>query len=209
MLAHRMDAIKADKRLQTPEVIKMAELQAMPDVVAFKQSPHEKENAEVYSSIYDFGWWFGLDNFAVFERNDFNALQTLDVYFNDYLTWFGNRPLEQLASLSGSQLDCVVREESRYNPFFEPLIIDTLNFIATGKRNYSLNLLRMYMREYRMSCQSDVDYALDKYSYPTEKLYVDKDLKGLSSYDFYNKWISQRDGAEDLILTYRLLFNKL
>lgn len=92
--------------------------------------------------------------------------------------------------------DETIWEWSVIDGSLKAFFIDTLNYIATGKRQFSQKVFDSYME------QEAKDYLADEENFTPTNLQITpayQDLKGISFQDFMVLWLSRRGGWDDVI----------
>jgi hypothetical protein len=158
-----------------------------------KSIMNEIEVAEDYM-LNTYSWW-GAHPFHFFATGGHN-----DPSVTDYV-----RATFKFTTLE-SRLDDILNQESDTHPFLGPLVRDTINFVLTGKRQMPIRLMYEFMLEHYTMTQDN------KYEGPFEVPITIRprgdvrELHGLSTQEFFLRWVRQKGGVEDIIATHKMLF---
>lgn len=146
-----------------------------------------------YLPSFDFdGTMFSLvDNYL--EGRRVTPVEVADYYFKQVFTMYGAQPFYTMLKYKDA-LNII-------DGLGKDFVIDTLNFIATGKRAFSHPVWRGLMDDEVRSVQKM------KSQYVSEPLLLSQDylkaLEGISETDFFLRWVNQREGLTDLIFSYQ------
>lgn len=102
-------------------------------------------------------------------------------------------------------LAAFLKRVSTWSSFIEPLMLDTANFILTGKRQMPIRLMQEMMLEHYSSSGSnryDGPHATPLIIRPRADL---KELYNLTRKEFFLKWVRTPGGLNDIIATHRML----
>lgn len=146
-----------------------------------------------YLPIWDWnGRMFQLvDNYADGKR--VTPVEVADYYFNDVDTLYGPMPFFAMAKWSEA-LDMI-------DGLGRDFVIDTLNFIATGRRRFSHPVWRNLMDQEVRDVQN-LKSSYEPNPLGIEKCY-EKVLGNITPKQFFLLWVGQRDGLNDLIFSYQ------
>ena len=180
-----------------------------------------------------------IDIAGLLSRPSLTLLDITQIYYHPHRTVFGNRPFEFfLPKLSRNgevrhkflyssitertdyvASDFETREEAvlklnKYVPSIIPaLLIDTMRFVFTGKREIPLSTMVRYKA---MNLEPALDWKspfdpryVDQFIVPeVSPLPVDEgnDRTWINSEMFFDLWTQQPDGLNDMRLAHRLLF---
>lgn len=142
---------------------------------------------------------------------DAGLLDITRFYFHGIDTWFGPKPFESFILNKTYREDIwypVSRQQffndfANWCPFLREVIIDTCNFILTGRRDIHIKVLRdlsMSYNEAAQSCRSPMFPELN-----VKQRFDWKDIEGLTSQEFFTAWVSQKNGIQDLICSYKVM----
>lgn len=152
----------------------------------------------------------GNDYVDLLTKPSINLLDATDIYYNGECTWFGNKPFEvfilnktyrEVAGLNINRLEFL--DMFKFLPFHRELIIDTVNFILTGKRDINLKILRDISIQYYNDVRTK-----DKVMFPNlnvEQRFSWSEVENLTSGELFTKWVSQKDGVADVALAHRTI----
>lgn len=146
-----------------------------------------------YLPTFDFdGNMFSLvDNYL--EGKRVTPVEVADYYFKSVYTMYGPQPFFVMLKCKEA-LDII-------DGLGRDFVIDTLNFVATGKRAFSHPVWRGLLDDEVRSVQKmKSQYKAEPLSLPQDYL---KALDGISEVDFYLRWVNQREGLTDLIFSYQ------
>ena len=146
-----------------------------------------------YLPIWDWnGRMFQLvDNYVAGKR--VTPVEVADYYFNDVDTLYGSMPFFTMAKWVDA-LDMI-------DGLGRDFVIDTLNFIATGKRRFSHPVWRGLMDQEVRDIQK-MKSTYDPHPMGVENCY-EKELANITPKHFFLKWVGQKDGLNDLIFSYQ------
>lgn len=162
---------------------------------------------------FEIAWnYLTYESRDIFEKHDYRLITMAKFYYQGIMSIYGDRPFEtfilnktyrESVNLDCSRLD-FFNMVSRWEPFLKDLIIDTCNFVMTGKRDINISIL------YGMS----IDFVQDCYSSETGVVFPElnvkqrfewKDIECMSSQEFFNKWVNQKNGLQDLICSHKVM----
>jgi len=150
-----------------------------------------------------------------------DLINLTNFYFNEVLTVYGVKPFEvwlnntlmRDAFCGLNRFDTclsVLDDESKYIKFLKPLIIDTGNFIATGKRQVPLMMLMQYHSAYierkRRASERDNDYVGEDDAPAVTRVFDEDHFDGMNTASFFKTWLRQPDGVNDFVKAHRMLF---
>lgn len=142
-------------------------------------------------------------------------------YFEGIDTWYGPKPFEvwlntrymREAFYGLGRFDTcldILDDESEYITFLKPLIIDTGNFIATGKRQVPLKLLMSYHADYvsrkKAASAQNKEYGGEEDAPTVKRQFATNHFDGMSTALFFKTWLKQPDGVNDFVMAHRMLF---
>lgn len=163
--------------------------------------------------------WFS--NTKVLEKYTPSLADLTTMYFNQIWTFYGPKPFE--VWLNNSYLRelfygigrfdtnwSLLDNEAEYSPFLKALIIDTGNFIATGKRQVPLRILISYHMDHcnqqETAYKSGNTYVGEDAAPIIKRLFRENHFDGMSSRNFFLTWLRQPGGVEDFIMAHRMMF---
>jgi len=157
--------------------------------------------------FYDYSYWMGINNLNInraFKDNP-GLVELMDFYFSEKVTTFGQAPLELLFldkwknkyGLSTRDIEGLKQDVQRRSDgtLAWALLLDTANFIMTGKRDIPLFMLEQYIH-------SDAPV----HNPVVKQRFKDEDIRRLTSEEFFTRWVSTRNGMNDCIEVLTLVF---
>lgn len=165
--------------------------------------------------------WSWCSDLRLLKKDNVMPTDMAITYFQKICTFFGDRPFEFLLNtqylqsfgcfdkfLTAEQMLDTLAEYT--NPYLKSLIIDTGNFIMTGKRQMPLVLLGAYVTQnndhYRKAWQDGNYYVEPKEAPSIKRMFSYADFNGMSSSDFFNRWIQHKNGLSDMLNAHRMMF---
>lgn len=157
--------------------------------------------------FWDMSWWFGTSDRDVrspMARMNPSLREVVDFYYHPRITTLGARPFETLflkSVYSGYGLDeRSVRSvegdiKENVGPIGYAMLLDTMNFIMTGKRDIPISMMVSYM-----------DSGIDASGIVVTERFCRKELGALSPQEFLSRWISTEKGMSDCIEMHRLVY---
>ena len=139
------------------------------------------------------------DSFRVFNFNtpeDNTLADVTHFYFNEVFTIIGPQPFYSLShyeDIITYWIDGLAKD----------FLADTYNFILTGKRTFSIPVWESMLTQE----VADVKRLGKDYNFNPDRLVTCSDIgkiKNLTPSEFFLKWIRQRDGVQDLLMTHKL-----
>jgi hypothetical protein len=161
-----------------------------------------------------------------FSASYLNEIEVADLYFNGIWTWYGEGSPFRFFLTGNHDEECIaewvrdgskwqsresflvklLEDESRWYPFLTPLVLDTLNFITTGKRQIPLRLMTEMMLEHSTSLDANKYEPTDETPLIIRPRGNVRTLENLTSQEFFLKWARQPGGIKDIIDTHKMLF---
>lgn len=165
------------------------------------------------SARYNLTSYYAEDNvIALLTTPDASLMDITKFYATSMDTWFGGHPFETFI------LNKTYREDIQYpasrveffneckqwTPFLEAVIIDTCNFILTGRRDIHSSILLDLSRSYGETyiCH-DGDVVMPELN--VKQRFEWKDIESLDRQSFFNAWVSRKGGIQDLICSYKIM----
>lgn len=196
-----------------------SKLDAIPEIETFRSAKTTKDIvASLVTSNDDSKAYPTAPNYLdsdygkIFEKCDSTLLGVTNFYFRGISTIFGDKPFEAFIlnktyrediCYSASRLDFFSYIAS-WQPFLRELIIDTCNFVVTGKRDIHPRMLLDISRSYAESCNESPKGIL----FPelnVKQRFEWKEIENMTSQEFFNAWIRQKGGLQDLICSHKTM----
>lgn len=144
-------------------------------------------------------------------KPDARLLDVTKFYFNGIVTWFGSKPFEAFILnktyrdeiwYSGTRTE-FFDDVASWNPFLREVIIDTCNFILTGRRDIHIKILLDLSKSYSEALRHGRSPMFPELN--VQQRFDWKDIEGLTSQEFFKAWVSQKNGLQDLICSYKVM----
>lgn len=143
---------------------------------------------------------------------DAGLMEITKFYKSNLDTWFGPKVFETFIlnktyrldiCYSGSRLE-FFNAVAEWSPFLREVIIDTCNFILTGRRDIHPNVLLELSRTYADNVRRhDGDVIVPELN--VKQRFNWKDIENLTSEEFFTLWVGRKGGIQDLICSHKLM----
>ena len=90
-----------------------------------------------------------------------------------------------------------------WSPFLRELIIDTCNYIVTGRRDIDIAVLGNLSVDYAVAIRLGKNPAFPEFN--VQQRFKWSDIENMTSHEFFTCWITQRRGVEDMQYAHRIM----
>lgn len=144
-------------------------------------------------------------------RPDARLMDVTKFYYFGLYSWWGHRPFETFIlnkTYSEEQFSSDTRLEffkkiCSWNPLLNELIIDTCNFIVTGRRDINVKILYGISTDYMVNYWENPNTV--KPVLNVKQRFDWSEIENLTSQEFFSAWVSRKGGIQDLICSYKLM----